>query len=523
MNLSDLIADLGAAPVATGASAAPLSTIEITHVTDDSRRVTPGSLFVARSGVTADGRAWIADAIAFHAAAILSDDAGVAIAERECKGADKPPLLLRAAGDLRAILATIAERLHANPGSKLKLVGVTGSNGKTTVAWIIRQLCVSAGIPCGLISTVETIAGDNHHPSAMTTPPAPDISALLARMVAAGDRACAMEVSSHALDQSRTSALNFEIAVFTNLTGDHLDYHGDMGAYADAKAKLFAALGPTALAVVNADDPAHEQMIASISAKVRRCAVSGGDATVRLGDSTIDGSALTLIGPWGTIETTVPLIGAHNAMNTLQALVCAHHLGATPDQLRQGLPTLTAPPGRLERIPAPEGYPAPAVVVDYAHTDDALNKACTTLHELLPNGGKLRLVFGCGGNRDTTKRPRMGAVAARLADVCYVTSDNPRTEPPGAIIDQILAGMPEPFRADPRRCAPIIQRREAITRALAEAGPDDIVCIAGKGHERTQIMPDGRGGTIRLPFHDASIAGETLSALARAAREEPSA
>ena len=506
MNLDVLISGLDGVSVVAGAA----KTIEITHITDDSRDVTPGSLFIARPGVKEDGRTWIADAIAFHAAAILTDETGVAIAQQASQKSKHRPLLLCASTDLRALTAIIAERICGKPSSKLRLIGVTGSNGKTTVAWLTRQLCARSGIPCGLLSTVETIAGGDRRIAAMTTPPAPVISALLARMVEAGDRACVMEVSSHALDQSRAAALSFDIAVFTNLSGDHLDYHGDMDAYADAKARLFAALNSDALAVVNADDPAHERMIADTSATVCRCSATDGDATVHLGDSTIDGCRLILTGAWGTIETMIPLIGAHNAMNTLQAVACAHHLGAAKKPIERALPALTAPPGRLERIPALKDAPAPAVIVDYAHTDDALEKTLTALHSLLQTGGKLRIVFGCGGDRDTTKRPRMGAVAARLADVCYVTSDNPRTEPPGAIIDQVLAGVPEAIRNDHGRCIRIVQRREAIAQALRDAGPNDIVCIAGKGHERTQIIPDGRGGTMKLPFHDATVAGEFL-------------
>ncbi len=514
MQLDDLIKDLAIDSAASGKAGAALSAVTITQITDDSRKVTPGSLFIARPGVSGDGRQWIADAIAFHAAAILTDQDGLVISESAIGDAEKPPVLLRATSDLRALTADLAERLHGHPGRALHLVGVTGSNGKTTVAWLTRQLMAQAGIPAGLLSTVETIAGSDHRPAAMTTPPAPEISALLAQMVAAGDTACAMEVSSHALDQSRTGALAFDVAVFTNLSGDHLDYHGDMESYASAKALLFESLDADALAIVNADDPAHERMCRETKAAICRCSESGGDATVTLGAATLDGCELTLTGAWGEIQTTIPLIGAHNAMNTLQSVAAAHHLGASKEHLESALPNLAAPPGRLERIATPEGFPAPAVVVDYAHTDDALEKTCSALRELLPTGGKLRLVFGCGGNRDTTKRPRMGAVAARLADVIYVTSDNPRTEPPQAIIDEVLAGVPDDLRADADRCHPIVQRREAIARALADASEADIVCIAGKGHERIQIMPDGRRGTIKLPFHDATVAGEMLEAMA---------
>ena len=262
--LDALISNLEDVRVVTGAA----ESIDITDITDDSRRVTPGSLFIARAGVNDDGRAWIADAIAFGAAVILTDEAGIEIARKASKCGRHQPALLCASTGLRTLTALIAERFHDAPATKLNLVGVTGSNGKTTVAWLVQQLCAGAGIPCGLISTVETITGAERKAAVMTTPPAPAISALLAQMVGAGDRACAMEVSSHALDQSRTSALDFNIAIFTNLTGDHLDYHGDMTTYANAKAKLFASLKPDALAIVNADYPVHEQMLAGAHSQV---------------------------------------------------------------------------------------------------------------------------------------------------------------------------------------------------------------------------------------------------------------
>jgi len=510
MKLDALISGLDGVRMETGSP----DEIEIVGVTDDSRDVGPGSLFIARPGVKQDGRRWIEDAIAFHAAAILTDGAGVETARSAACAQKKTPAVLRADGDLRALTATLAERFHGGPGKRLKLIGVTGSNGKTTVAWLTRQVCAQAGITCGLISTVETVVGEEHRPAAMTTPPAPAISALLARMIESGDVACAMEVSSHALDQSRTAALEFDVAVFTNLTGDHLDYHGDKNAYARAKARLFASLAPTALAIVNADDPMHGLMLESCQAGVCRCSSGEGDATVRLRDATIDGCALTLTGAWGTIEAHVPLIGAHNAMNVLQAVAAAHRLGADGAAIERALSALSAPPGRLERVPGPASGPSPAVIVDFAHSDDALEKTLAALRSLVPDGGRLRLVFGCGGDRDMTKRPRMGAVAAGLADVCYVTSDNPRTEPPGAIIEQILGGIPDEVRQDRARCIPIVQRREAIEQSVRDATPDDVICIAGKGHERVQILPDGRGGTVRLPFHDATVAAECLRSLA---------
>jgi UDP-N-acetylmuramoyl-L-alanyl-D-glutamate--2,6-diaminopimelate ligase len=485
MLLEDLIRGL---PITVhGANAAG---VRIAGVTEDSRRVEPGWLFVARQGTKRDGGAFIAQAIERGAAAVLaSGPTGVPTA-LDCQ-------------DPAAMGATLAERVHGSPSSHLGLMGVTGTNGKTTVAWLVRQLMNASGRRCGLIGTIEIDEGTGGHPADLTTPAAEDISGSLARMLGNGCKAAAMEVSSHALDQHRAAGLVFRAAVFTNLSGDHLDYHGSMDAYGDAKAKLFERLGRDALAIVNADDPASERMLRDCKAPMLRCSMRGrGDATVRVVAEGLE-SRITMAGPWGEVGAQLSLVGDHNAMNALQAVAAAHHLGLARDAIQAALPTLAAPPGRLEPVTV-SGVEGPRVLVDYAHTDDALEKALMAVAGR-KGEGKLWVVFGCGGDRDRTKRPRMGAVAGRLADRVVVTSDNPRTEEPRSIVDQVLAGVPADVwtASDP-------DREAAIRLAIAQADANDVVVIAGKGHEDYQIVADGAGGTRKRDFDDRIIARVAL-------------
>ncbi len=464
----------------------------ITDLVDDSRAVRPGCLFVARTGFRADGRQFIPDAVAAGAGAVLVD-AGAAA---EVPGT----VAVLAAEDVAAAAAALAERLCNEPARSLRLIGVTGTNGKTTVTTLTQQLLRSHGIACGLIGTVVIDDGRAARPAAMTTPPAMEISRAFAAMVANGCRAAVMEVSSHALDQGRTLALDFEVAVFTNLTGDHLDYHGTTEAYAEAKARLFAGLAPRATAVVNADDPASARMLRHCqSQRVLRCSLSDlrADCFAEIGRQSIGCSEVAMTGPWGRLDVALPLTGRHNAINALQAAASAWALGLDAEALRRGLAGCIAPPGRLERVTAPE---SPfAVLVDYAHSDDALAHALRTLR---PLAAQLRVVFGCGGDRDRTKRPRMGAVAAQFADELIVTSDNPRSEPPESIIEEIMGGVP-----GERRDATVamVDRRSAIACAVGRCQPGDVLLIAGKGHEDHQII-----GTQRRPFDDRQVAAEAL-------------
>ncbi|MEM1166671.1 MAG: UDP-N-acetylmuramoyl-L-alanyl-D-glutamate--2,6-diaminopimelate ligase [Planctomycetota bacterium] len=491
--------------VAPEASVSP-GRVRITDITDDSRTVLPGALFIARPGVRTDGARYITEAVANGAAAVLVPDAALASEV----GAHVAVLT---APDVALAGAILAERFFGNPSSALGVMAVTGTNGKTTVAHAVWRLCNAARLRCGLVGTVFTDDGSTRAPSVLTTPPATELSFTLSAMVEAGCRAAAIEASSHALDQGRVAAIDTDVAVFTNLTGDHLDYHHTMDAYASAKARLFEPLRAGALAIVNVDDPAHECMLRDCRAEVLRCSLIDPslDAFARITSTNIDGMHTAFAGPWGEFEVTLPVIGAYNAMNALQAIAAAHRLGVPGDRLRDAASLIEPPPGRLEPVPGPAttSDDHPRVFVDFAHTDAALRHALAAARTIVPEGCRLIVVFGCGGDRDATKRPRMARGAADLADVVVITSDNPRTEEPHRIITDILAGL-----SASERDAAIVHadRSRAIAEAVALAGPHDVVVIAGKGHEREQILPDGAGGVRRIPFDDAHHAVEALAA-----------
>jgi UDP-N-acetylmuramoyl-L-alanyl-D-glutamate--2,6-diaminopimelate ligase len=474
----------------------------ICDLTEDSRTVMPGSLFIARPGLAFDGRKYIGDAVEAGAIAILTDAIDAVPAEVRDR------VLVLITRELPRVTAALAERFHGNPSGRLTLAAVTGTNGKTTVSHLIHRMVNDTGIGCGLIGTVAVDEGSSLAPAEMTTPPALEVSRSLAQMIEAGYEAAALEVSSHAIDQGRSAALEFDVAVFTNLSGDHLDYHGTMDAYANAKAKLFAGLSPDAVAVINIDDEHAHQMMSAGPAETLRCTAvpeRGADAHVVVRHAAMDHLDLQLVGPWGDVRSKVPLVGQHNAMNVLQAMAAVHAMGVTPLDWAATLATCVAPPGRLEAVTAPE---APfAVLVDYAHTDDALENVLRAVRPLTASGGQLWVVFGCGGDRDRTKRPRMAEVACRLADRVVVTSDNPRTEQPESIIDDIMDGVPYERRTQIQR---LVAREAAIAFAVAEAREGDIVVVAGKGHEDYQILPDGQGGTVRRHFDDAEQARSAL-------------
>ncbi len=545
MNLAELIEGL-----AVRGAAGSLGGVRVCDITDDSRTALPGSLFIARAGTKMDGRKFIPDALKAGAVAVLTDDPGL-----------KAPggVALLVSDDVPAVAAAMAERFYGNPSARLELVGITGTNGKTTTAHLVHQMLNGAGVRCGLIGTVEIDDGREVAPAVLTTPPATELSRTFAVMLENGCKAAAMEVSSHALDQSRVGALKFDIGVFTNLTGDHLDYHGTMEAYGQAKAKLFAMLPPSGWAVINAEDPAGKLMAAATRAQVMWCGVGDGRhepaeepltrgaktgvrkrgqreepaARGTILEMTMMGTVAEFAGPWGKFEARMSLIGRHNVMNALQAIGAAWAAGVQPAALPRLIRAAKAPPGRLE--PVTEAGDPFAVLVDYAHSDDALRKVLGTLRPLvggrktpsgslrspLPpraagEGGRLRVVFGCGGDRDRTKRARMGAAAAELADAVYVTSDNPRTERPSAIIDEILAGIPGEQRG---KVSVDADRGKAIERAIGQSRPGDLVLIAGKGHETYQIVPDGKGGTVTNHFDDREVARAALGMEARVGAE----
>jgi len=524
--------------------------LRVCDITEDSRTVMPGSLYIARRGEKADGRQFIPAAIAAGATAILTDDPALQL---EPASRDASPVVLLIADDVPLISAYLGERFYGNPSSRLALIGVTGTNGKTTTTYIAHQILNALGVRCGLIGTVMIDDGTEVAPASMTTPPALEISRTLSRMIDAGCRAAVLEVSSHSLAQKRVAALSFDVGVFTNLTGDHLDYHGTMDAYADAKAELFSMLAPAnegGTAIVNADDPAWERMVRNCQARIWRTSTTsaaGAECSATIRHATRFHTDVELRAPFGgsgVFEMRAPMVGPHNVMNSLQAIAAvqavvgggnpklgelAREQAIGPEQILAELARCGAPPGRLECVTTPSN--PITVYVDYAHTDDALRTVLLVLRDVMKNDaaetGKLAVVFGCGGDRDATKRPRMGKVACDLADRIYITSDNPRTEDPLSIIDAVVSGMPARAVHDLATGRVVIEpdRRKAILRSIREARPGDVVIIAGKGHEDYQIVlappsaspahdddPPTRGkATVKNFFDDRLVAGEGLA------------
>ncbi len=488
MKLAELIEGLSIELIQGSAS------VEITGIEEDSRRATPGCLFAARTGSESDGRAYISDAVAAGAAAVLVP------CGTQVDLARSVPVL--ATPDVAAVLGPLAERTWSRPSEALRLIGVTGTNGKTTVSHLVQHILNTAGLQCGLIGTVRIDDGQRQHASTLTTPPAPELSALLAAMVGNHCAAAVLEVSSHALHQRRTAGLAFDVGVFTNLSGDHLDYHDTPEAYADAKAMLFRSLPSTGYAVINIDDPAASTMMVDCPAQPLTCSLAdrGAECFAEIGRQAITRVEAIFHGPWGSFEVRLPLAGVHNVTNALQAAAAAFALGIGRGTLQSALEQCVPPPGRLEAVTGPGD--AFTVLVDYAHTDAALANVLQTLRPLVPPDGRLRVVFGAGGDRDRTKRPRMGRVAAEIADDLIITSDNPRTEEPAAIIDEIAAGVPEARRPNTILLA---DRRQAIEVSISEARPGDVVLIAGKGHEPYQVI-----GTERRPFDDRAVVAAAL-------------
>jgi UDP-N-acetylmuramoyl-L-alanyl-D-glutamate--2,6-diaminopimelate ligase len=498
MKLSTLVSDLAPGPTASVVRCDG-NDPDIWSLAEDSRRVRQGALFLARAGTKTDGRAFIQDAVSRGATAVLAPSGSA-------RPEGLPPSLAWCeSADPAEAGAWIAERFHGRPSRTLDLLGVTGTNGKTTIAYLVQQLLAFAGLRCGLVGTVEIDDGRERVPSQLTTPPALELSELFARMVEHGCRAAAMEVSSHSLDQKRVAALAFRTAIFTNLTGDHLDYHGTMEQYAAAKARLFGMLDADGTAVLNCDDPWHASMLPSrlgSSAKVLRTSLMDPAAechgTVhRMGLESMD---VTYRGPWGIMEVRLPLVGRHNAMNALQAAAAAWSRGVDGERIARALAACHAPPGRLQ--PVSVGGAGFSVLVDYAHSDDALANVLRALRPTVPSGGRLRVIFGCGGDRDRTKRPRMAKAACDGADDVIVTSDNPRTEDPDAIIREILAGVPAEASG---RVMVEADRARAIALAVSTAREGDIILIAGKGHEDYQII-----GTEKRSFDDRREAEAAL-------------
>jgi UDP-N-acetylmuramoyl-L-alanyl-D-glutamate--2,6-diaminopimelate ligase len=407
--------------------------------------------------------------------------------------------------DSRRAAAIAAAAFYGFPAQSLRLIGVTGTNGKTTVTYLVRHILSHVNKRCGLVGTVEVDDGHRQVEANMTTPGAVQLAELLAAMRHHHCKACAIETSSHALDQKRVAALRYAAAGFTNLTGDHLDYHGTMEQYAAAKARLFAMLPADAVACVNVDDPWHERMIRDCEARILTFGIRRA-ADYRAVDYavTMHGTSYVLHAPDGKTEVSLKMIGRHNIENSLCAIaLCCETFGVSIHQAAAALRTATGAPGRLQ--PVSIGQPF-AVLVDYAHTDDALQNVLAALRPLARN--KLRVVFGCGGDRDRTKRPRMARVAEQLADVIYVTSDNPRTESPQAILGEIVAGF---SIENTKQIVVEPDRRVAIEQAIADAEPGDVILVAGKGHENYQIV-----GQARHHFDDVEEATRAITVAARA-------
>jgi UDP-N-acetylmuramoyl-L-alanyl-D-glutamate--2,6-diaminopimelate ligase len=470
----------------------------VSGLADDSRRVQPGDCFVAIPGFKVDARQFVTEAVARGATLVVTE--GDAVDERVAQ------VLVPSA---RAALARLADAFYGHPSRHLTVVGITGTNGKTTTSYLVEALLQSRGLRTGVIGTIQYVIGPERRPASQTTPDALALQSLLAQMLAQGVRGVAMEVSSHALALARVDEMTFDVAVFTNLTQDHLDFHGTFDEYRRAKRRLFELLAaspkPGRTAVVNGDDPSGAEMVRGLAVPVLTFGLSEG-LSVRAVEhaSTIDGIALVAETPRGQVTVRSPLIGEHNVMNLLGAIATGLALGLDPPAVGQALSRVGTVPGRFEQVRAGQPF---LVVVDYAHTPDALERVLATARKLTT--GRLVAVFGCGGDRDRTKRPIMGEIAARLADRVWVTSDNPRSERPQAIIDEILTGVQRVAGATGRASA-VPDRRQAIGAALAWATAGDTVVIAGKGHETYQII-----GADVLPFDDREVARQALATRGR--------
>ncbi|AEF95182.1 UDP-N-acetylmuramoyl-L-alanyl-D-glutamate--2,6-diaminopimelate ligase [Desulfotomaculum nigrificans CO-1-SRB] len=462
--------------------------IEVAGITYDSRKVQPGYLFVAIKGFKVDGHSFINNAREAGATAV--------VVEREVEvPAD---LTVIKVSDSRQALALLADKFYGHPSRKMTVVGVTGTNGKTTTTHLIAAIWRQVGLKPGVVGTIHNLIGEKALPVTNTTPESLDLHKLMAEMVREDVQGVAMEVSSHALALNRVAGVKYDVAVFTNITQDHLDFHGNMEDYLAAKAKLFEK--DIKYAVINADDQAAEQLFKISRGKVYTYGIEN-NADVRAKDIqvTARGVSFTVNGPWGEQRLELKLTGRFNVYNSLAAYTVGMVLGYNGMDVKAALEGVTGVAGRFELVDQGQDF---AVVVDYAHTPDGLENILTTARQITK--GRLITVFGCGGDRDRTKRPIMGEIAARYSDLPVVTSDNPRTEDPQKIIEDILVGLQG---KDPGSYLVIADRREAINRAINLAEPGDVVVIAGKGHEDYQII-----GTTKYHFDDREVAAEALKA-----------
>ncbi len=499
--LSALGSLLGVRLASVGTSFSPNDLGCVTGVTLDSRVVMPGDLYVALPGTKVHGAAFCADAVAAGAVAVLTDPDGRARAAQT----GVPVFVL---ADPRGKLGEVSCWVYGNPSSRLRLIGVTGTSGKTTSTYLLESGLRAAGHQTGLIGGVETRIGRDRLPSSLTTPEAPDLQALFAVMAERGVTAAAMEVSSHSLALGRVGGTSFDVAVFTNLSQDHLDFHPDLEDYFRAKASLFM---PPVIGVVNIDDKYGRRLASSAPVPITTFSALGRDeADWRAVDvrSGADGSTFRVIGPGGVeADVSVGLAGVFNVANALGAVVALVESGVGLEDAVAGIAACPGVPGRLERVPA-SGLDMTAFV-DYSHKPGAVEAVLRSLRPV--TRGNLIIVLGCGGDRDRAKRPMMGAAAASLADVAILTSDNPRSEDPLAILAAMLDGVLSVPQADRARVIVEPDRAAAITQAVTLAAPGDVIVIAGKGHETGQYV----AGAV-LPFDDRAV---TASALERAAKD----
>jgi UDP-N-acetylmuramoyl-L-alanyl-D-glutamate--2,6-diaminopimelate ligase len=463
--------------------------VEITGLAYDNRSVRPGTLFFCVPGFTRDGHDFAAGAIADGAVAL--------VVERPLK-LGVPEVQVPS---VRAAMAPAAAAFYGDPTAALQTLGITGTNGKTTTAFLVRALLEADGRQTGLLGTVKSIIGGAERAVERTTPEAIDLQRTFREMLDGGDVACSMEVSSHALELHRADAIHFAAAIFTNLTQDHLDFHGTMEEYFQAKRRLFVEADP-GRAVINVDDAYGARLAGELRHPVTFAV--DRDAVYRASELTtgLDGSRFTVHGPDGSLELRSPLPGRFNVYNVLGALATARGLGVPLDTAAAAIATAGHVPGRFQPVDAGQQF---AVLVDYAHTPDSLENVLRAARGLLADAspghaGRVHVVFGCGGDRDRGKRPMMGEIAARLADRVIVTSDNPRSEDPEAIIREVLAGAGASVEHD-------ADRRRAINAAIAGARSGDVVVIAGKGHEQGQEFESGR----KIPFDDVTVARDALT------------
>jgi UDP-N-acetylmuramoyl-L-alanyl-D-glutamate--2,6-diaminopimelate ligase len=462
-------------------------------VTFDSRQVEDGWIFVALRGLKADGTEFVPQAVERGAAAI--------VAERGPETRVDVPWVIVA--DARDALATLSAEFYGHPSRRMQVVGITGTNGKTTTSYVLSAIFEAAGVRCGLMGTVTYRIGDREIAATRTTPEAPEVQRMLRQMADEHCGACVMEVSSHALALKRVLGIQFAAAVFTNLTRDHLDFHADMEDYFLAKRRLFELLPEGAPAIVNLDDPRGASLLTVAARTVTYAINRPADVTPGPLSFTLEGLKFEVRTPQGVVRVRSRLVGRPNVYNILAAVTTAATLGVPLEAIERGLEQLPGVPGRFELASGAED--GITVVVDYAHTDDALRNLLETARPLAQK--RLITVFGCGGDRDRSKRPLMGMVAARLSDVVVITSDNPRSEDPARIIEEARRGAEAEARSGATTLLTIVDRREAIQDAVRRAQLGDVVLIAGKGHEKYQEV----AGRV-LPFDDVAVAREALAA-----------